>query len=65
LEGAKSNPDSKKKSLVPMLANATISYDIEEGSEAKGRSKEFEPTLGALKIREVSPDRVEGGKPEP
>lgn len=75
LEGAKSNNDSKAKKdtilpISPMRPETSINYDSQielgmlEGSEPKVDSATFEKTIGALKIREVSKDTVEGGKSE-
>ena len=69
LEGAKSNGDSKVKKdtlapISPLRPEVPIEIGIEEGSEPKGNSTDFETTIGSLKIREVSKDTVEGGKSE-
>jgi hypothetical protein len=67
-EGAKSGIDGKGKKepfASPSSYDVSLGIDMLEGSEPKGSSKDFEKTIGALKIREVSPDRVEGGKAEP
>ncbi len=65
-EGAKSGTDNKEKkeSLLPLSPLATVrvrSFDDMEGAEPNLKSEEFEKTIGALKIREVSVDKVEGG----
>jgi hypothetical protein len=69
-EGTKGGTDGKEKkeslhSVSTLPTFRISSFQDLEGAEPTKKSEEFEKTISALKIREVSKDKVEGGTSEP